>query len=125
MTAVTTAVRLLLVEDDPDASEVIARALQSHGFEVEACASAGAALVRIDLNPRPGAAIIDLGLPDGPGGIILWRLRRDFGDDMPVAVVTGKADPLTQPYVARGRPDVVFPKPVDLKALVAWVRSMT
>jgi len=77
------------------------------------------------LTSAPGAAIIDLGLPDANGGIVLWRIRRDFGADVPVAVVTGLPDPLKQPYVAREPPDVVFPKPVDLKALVGWLKLVT
>src|SRR5438270_9459389 len=108
-----TGVRTLLVEDDPDASEAISRVLQKQGFEVELCGTAGAALVRLGLHPKPAAAIIDLGLPDSNGGIVIWRIRRDHGKTMPVAVVTGMRDPLSHPFVAREPPDVIFPKPVD------------
>jgi DNA-binding response OmpR family regulator len=125
MMAAATAMKLLLVEDDPDASDVITRALHKAGFEVEPCRSAGAALVELEMCPRPAAAIIDLGLPDATGDIVLWRIRRDYARDVPIAVITGRPDPFLRPELQRDPPDVVFPKPVDLKALVAWLKSVT
>ena len=125
MAAATTTVRTLLVEDDADTSEAISRVLGAQGFEVEWCRSAGAALVKLELEPKPGAAIIDLGLPDATGGIVLWRIRRDYGKSVPVAVVTGVPDPLSRPELAREQPDRLFVKPVDLRELVAWLKSVT
>ena len=120
-----TAVRLLLVEDDRDSRDVIARALRKQGFHVDAAESAGAALVRLEVAPKPAAALIDLRLPDGNGDIILWRIRREYGRTVPVAVVTAVADPLSRPELVREQPDVIFPKPLNIKALVAWLKSVT
>ena len=120
-----TAVKLLLVEDDPDSADVMTRALRKAGFDVDLCISAGAALVELELSPRPAAAIVDLGLPDAAGEIVLWRIRRDYARDVPVAVVTGSPDPLARRDLQRERPDMIFPKPVDLGALVAWLKSVT
>jgi DNA-binding response OmpR family regulator len=125
MKTAATAVRLSLVEDDPDAADAMSRVLRREGFEVEWCRSAGAALVELELHAKPAAAIIDLGLPDAHGGIILWRIRRDYGREVPIAVVTGKPDPLHRPELVREPPDVLFPKPLDLRALVAWLKSVT
>src|SRR3954464_5502535 len=66
-----TAVKLLLVEDDADTADVMTRALRKAGFDVDLCISAGAALVELELSPRPAAAIVDLGLPDAAGEIVL------------------------------------------------------
>lgn len=123
--AAATAVQTLLVEDDPDAADAITRVLQRAGFDVEWCQSAGAALLALEVSPKPAAAIIDLRLPDASGGIVLWRIRRDFGKSVPVAVVTGVPDPLAQPHLVREPPDAVFPKPLNLKALAAWLKSVT
>ena len=103
--AAATAVKVLLVEDDPDASDAIVRALRKQGFEVDAAGSAGAALVRLEVSARPAAAIIDLRLPDASGSLILWRIRRDYGRDVPVAVVTGLPDPDHRPELVREQPD--------------------
>ena len=56
---------------------------------------------------------------------MLWRIRRDYGKSVPVAVVTGVADPLTRPELVREQPDRLFAKPVDLRELVAWLKSVT
>ena len=125
MAAATTAVQTLLVEDDPDAADAITGALRRSGFDVEWCKTAGAALVELEMSPRPAAAIIDLRLPDANGAIVLWRIRRDYGREVPVAVVTGVPDALNQPHLVREPPDVLFPKPLDLPALLAWLRSVT
>lgn len=120
-----TAVRLLLVEDDPDSRDAIARALRKQGFHVDVTGSAGAALVRLEVAPKPAAAVIDLRLPDGNGSIVLWRIRREYGRTVPVAVVTGAPDPLSRPELVREQPDVIFPKPLNVKGLVAWLKSVT
>jgi DNA-binding response OmpR family regulator len=125
MAAAATAVRMLLVEDDPDARDPVSRVLRAEGFEVDAVASAGAALVKLEVSPKPAAAIIDLRLPDSSGGIVLWRIRREYGRDVPIAIVTGVPDPMSQSYLVREPPDIVFPKPLDLRALVAWLKSVT
>lgn len=123
--AAETAVRLLLVEDDSDTRDAISRALRKQGFHVEVAESAGAALVRLEVSGKPAAAVIDLRLPDGNGGIVLWRIRREYGRTVPVAVVTGVPDPLSRPELVREQPDVIFPKPLNVKSLVAWLRSVT
>jgi DNA-binding response OmpR family regulator len=123
--AATTAVQTLLVEDDPDAAEAITLALRKAGFDVAWCKTAGAALVELEVSRTPAAAIIDLRLPDANGAIVLWRIRRDFGRQVPVAVVTGVPDALNQPHLVREPPDVVFPKPLDVPALIAWLKSVT
>ena len=123
--AAATAVKVLLVEDDPEASDAISRVLRKQGFEVDAVGSAGAALVLLEVRPKPAAAIIDLRLPDANGSLILWRIRRDHGRSVPVAVVTGLPDPEHRPELTREPPDVIFPKPLNLKSLVAWLRSVT
>lgn len=124
MAAAATALKALIVEDDPDACEFLSRALQAEGFEPECAMSAGAALVKLERGLVPAAAIIDMRLPDGSGGTVLWRIRRR-NPGTPVAVVTGMSDAASHPEILREPPDVIFPKPVDLKALVAWLRSVT
>jgi DNA-binding response OmpR family regulator len=122
--AAATAVRVVLVEDDPDASDAMVRVLRKAGFEVESCGSAGAALVELEMGQKPAAAIIDLGLPDATGDLVLWRIRRDYAKDVPVAVISGRPDLLARPELQRELPDAIFAKPLDLRAVVAWLRRV-
>jgi two-component system, OmpR family, response regulator len=122
--ASATAVRTLIVEDDPDACEAMSRALEAEGFHTDCAMSVGQALVKLETAPMPGAAIIDMRLPDASGGILLWRIRRSKRD-VPIAVVTGIPDPLSHPELVREPPDRLFTKPLDLRALVSWLKSVT
>jgi len=118
------ALRTLVVEDDADTSEALRRALAAEGFHPECVRSAGAALVKLEAGLTPAAAIIDMRLPDASGGTVLWRLRgRDR--DIPVAVVTGIPDAASHPEILREPPDRLFTKPVDLRELIDWLKSVT
>ena len=122
--AAATAVRTLIVEDDPDTCDAISRALRREGFHAECVQTVGAALVKLETEPMPGAAIIDMRLPDASGGIILWRIRRS-SRGVPIAVVTGMPNPQSHPELLREPPDRLFTKPVDLHALVSWLKTVT
>ena len=120
--AAATAVRTLIVEDDPDTSEALAGALQVEGFDTDVAASVGQALIKLEAGLLPAAVIVDLRLPDASGGLLLRRIRRG-GLPIKVAVVTGVADPSTHFDVTRFPPDAIFKKPLDFHALVEWLRS--
>ena len=124
MAAAATAVRTLIVEDDPDSSEMLAEALSVGGFDVDVAATVGQALIKFEQGLLPAAVIVDLRLPDASGGLLLRRIRRD---NLPIriAVVTGLADPSSHYDATRFPPDRVFTKPLDVAQLVAWLRSVT
>jgi two-component system OmpR family response regulator len=123
MAAAATAVRTLIVEDDPDSSEVLAEALSVHGFEVDVAATVGQALIKLERGLLPAAMIVDLRLPDASGGLLLRRIRRD---NLPikVAVVTGLPDPTSHLDAARFPPDRIFKKPLEVATLVAWLKTV-
>lgn len=125
MVEAATALRTLIVEDDPQACDALTRALHAAGFEADCVASVGQALVRLEMDPMPAAAIVDMRLPDASGGIVLWRIRRNYGRDVPIAVVTGIPDPQSHPELLSEPPDRLFTKPLDVRALVSWLKSVT
>jgi two-component system response regulator RegA len=57
---------LLLVDDDPVLSDVLARALEGRGYAVRVAGTVEAALAAIAADP-PEYAVVDLKLPDGSG----------------------------------------------------------
>src|SRR5687768_5692963 len=122
--AAATAVRTLIVEDDPDTSEALAGALQAEGFDTDVAASVGQALIKLEAGLLPDAIIVDLRLPDASGGLLLRRIRR-YNMPIRVAVVTGVADPSSHLDVARFPPDRLFKKPLAFPALVEWLRAET
>jgi PAS domain S-box-containing protein len=67
-------IRILLVEDEPDARELIALALRSSGADVEAVDSAGNALHRLQ-SFTPDVLLSDIGLPVQSGYDLIRTVR--------------------------------------------------
>jgi DNA-binding response OmpR family regulator len=118
--AAATAVRALVVEDDPDACDALMTALQLQGFDAECARTVGEALVKLERGMIPAAIIVDLRLPDASGGLLLRRIHRERLPTK-VAVVTGLPDPMSHPDLVRFPPDRVFTKPLDFAALIEWL----
>jgi DNA-binding response OmpR family regulator len=70
------------------------------------------------------AAIVDMNLPDASGGLVVWQLRRRFWKELPIAVVTGMHNPQAEYNLSRDPPDRLFPKPLDVDQLLAWVHAV-
>ena len=78
---------ILVVEDDPTVSEVVARYLEREGFDVETVTNGHAALDRARARP-PDAMILDLMLP-GLDGLEVFRRLRSFAPT-PVVMLTAR-----------------------------------
>lgn len=111
--------RLLIVEDEPNLSDAVARHLSAQGHAVDQAATlAGAedALAVADY----ALVLLDLGLPDG-SGLALLRARRAAGDRTPVIVATAR-DQISDRIAGldAGADDYVV-KPYDLNELSARI----
>lgn len=73
--------RLLVVEDEPLMASLLAEVLVGHGFEVRTAANGLQARQEVEYFD-PDAALLDIGLGDGPSGIdlahVLHRQRPDI-----------------------------------------------
>ncbi|KAK0332516.1 hypothetical protein LTR94_024540 [Friedmanniomyces endolithicus] len=87
--------RLLIVEDDADAAEVLRIMLDQDGFDAQIVGSASEALQAIN-HEKFAAVLVDLQLPDADG-IGLIRSLRARADTLDIPVVVVSAD------VARGK----------------------
>jgi CheY-like chemotaxis protein len=79
-------VRVLVVEDQADARELIAVVLQQAGAQVTGVASAAEAL-RVFVAEGFDAIVSDIGLPDGDGYKLLQRIRQR-GATVPAIALT-------------------------------------
>ena len=122
--AAATAVRALVVEDDPDSCDALVAALSAHGFDTECARTVGEALVKLERGLIPAAIIVDMRLPDASGGLLLRRIHRERLPTK-VAVVTGMADPLSHPDLVRFPPDRVFSKPLVFADLIEWLGELS
>lgn len=115
--------RLLIVEDDPDAADILREMLERDGFAADIAGSTRDALVAIRRTTYD-ACLIDLQLPDADGISLIREIRATPGaQDMPVVVVSGDA----AHGKARGRSLEVLDwleKPVDQSRLRAAVTAV-
>ncbi|MFH7598958.1 response regulator transcription factor [Streptomyces racemochromogenes] len=103
-------VRILVVDDEPDVTDVLASALTAEGWEVRTAAD-GAAAIAAGLDFRPDAVVLDRMLPDTDGLQVLRALRRDAPrvgvlfltardavEDRIAGITAGGDDYVTKPY---------------------------
>ena len=85
--------RVLVIEDDNDIRRLITESLRSAGLDVVAAVDASQAL-RTALARKPAAVVLDIGLPDYDGTqfVARWRERRPDAGDVPIVIVSGRAD---------------------------------
>ena len=117
-----TPVRVLVVDDEPNLTELLSMALRYEGWEVRTAAS-GLAAVRAAKDFGPDAVVLDMMLPDFDGLEVLRRMR---GDDPNVPVLFLTAKDAVEDRVAgltAGGDDYVT-KPFSLEEVVARLRAL-
>jgi len=116
------ALRILVVEDDPDSSEMLAMFLSHHGHEVEVASSLAAGLERLD---QPWDVVLsDLGLPDGSGLEMARRARLLPQPPQRVIAFTGYGAAEDVEASCNAGFDEHVVKPVDLDRLLTSLREM-
>lgn len=114
--------RVLLIDDEAEIREAMARLLQGHGIAVETAANEAEA---IDALGRPGTQaepfvllLCDYRLANGDNGLdVGQRLQRRFGLDAPLVLVTGETAPERLQRVRASGVPVLF-KPVNAATLL-------
>ena len=96
--------RLLVVEDNEELAELLAKGLRTAGYQVDVLSTVEEA-TSVLLTTFYAALILDLGLPDGDG-LALLREIRHRNDPIPVLVLTARGglhDRVRRPAQRRGR----------------------
>ena len=114
--------RLLVVDDEPTLTELLAMALRYEGWEVRA-AGDGLTAVRAAREFSPDAVVLDVMLPDLNGLEVLRRMRADF-PDLPVLFLTAKdaVEDRIAGLTAGG--DDYVTKPFSLEEVIARLRGL-
>ena len=122
-----TGVRVLVVDDEPDARRLIARILQSCGAEVAAAASIDEALDALRRMPRPHVLISDLGIPDHDGYDLIRAVRGlppAEGGTIPAAALSAFARSEDRRRAMMAGFQTHVAKPVEPAELLAVVASL-
>jgi len=82
--------RVLVVDDEPDAVDLLTQILQDEGYQVKGVLSGGEALRSLDAAP-PDIILIDLLMPEMDGFEVIQRVKANpKWRDIPIIVVTAK-----------------------------------
>jgi signal transduction histidine kinase len=120
-------IRLLVVDDEPGARELIANVLQGYGAEVCLAESGQAALTKL-FEQRPHVLVADLGMPGMDGYALIEQVRAldpDFGGQTPAIAVTGYASPLDRLRALQAGYQNHVAKPVEPQELAIVIASLT
>jgi DNA-binding response OmpR family regulator len=112
-------VRLLIVEDDNRVADALASVMSRHGFTVFRAATGAEALARLG---EADVVLLDLGLPDTDGFDVCRRIRA--GSDVPVIVVTARAELSARIHGLNLGADDYMVKPVNGAELVARIHAV-
>ena len=117
-------VSVVIVNDDPDASETLKELLEINGYTVRTAADAASARELIQ-RCRPHCVLLDLGLPETDEGpdVASW-LQARFGPTVIVVVIVraGSRQDLQAAHLAGA--DYVLNKPIDIDLLNAVLTPM-
>ncbi len=115
--------KVLIVDDDADLSNALARRLSKCGAET-IIASNGVEAYRLAVRERPDAIIADYVMPDGGGHYLLWRLKStEATRHIPIIMITGQRfesgtdNPVERESTGRSGAVALLRKPLDTDAL--------
>lgn len=118
--------RIVVVDDDSDARELLAAFLGQRSAEVftASCAADGFVLLEREL---PDALISDIAMPEEDGYMLIRRIRAlpdERGGRTPAIALTAYAARSDRLRALEAGFDAHFPKPVDIEAVVEKLVDM-
>ncbi len=111
--------RVLVVEDDPAIRALIQSSLSVEGFSVQTAVSVSeaSALLRHAL---PDILLLDLGLPDGDGAVLVQEVRRHHS--LPILVLSARHQEAQKVQLLDAGADDYLVKPFSVAELLARIR---
>ena len=113
----STALRVLVVDDDMDTLEGASLLFQLHNYDVRTTCN-GHEAVRLALHFRPHLMLLDIGLPRTNGYEVARAIRQSTAaDSLTIVAVTGFKGPAIKQRCAEAGFDLHLSKPVDFNVL--------
>jgi CheY-like chemotaxis protein len=119
--------RVLVVDDEPDARALARRVLEERGADVVTVASAPEALAVVDGDRAPSVVVSDIGMPDEDGYDFIRKLRALPGSAgrIPAVALTALARNEDRKRALLAGYQTHISKPVDPAELVAVIARIT
>jgi two-component system KDP operon response regulator KdpE len=118
---VSAGAHLLVVEDDEPTRRAVAANLASHGYRVAEAGDGSEALRRWEA-ARPDLIVLDLGLPDIDGGVIVRRIRRDA--TTPILILSARGAERDKVAALEAGADDYVTKPFGMAELQARIGAL-
>lgn len=116
------ALRVLVVEDDPDTATSCAILLRLYGYEVDVAADGPSALQAVRVN-EPDVVLVDIGLPKMDGWQLAKQIREHDARKRPLLIaVTGYGTQADRLHSGEAGIDLHLLKPVDMTHLDRLLR---
>jgi len=116
----STALRVLVIDDEPPIRKLLRVGLSSQGYEVLEAPNGKAGLEQ--LAEKPDLVILDLGLPDMQG-LDLLRTIRSRNESVPVVVLSSRGDEAGKVEALDLGADDYVTKPFGMEELLARMRA--
>lgn len=120
-------VNVLIVEDEPDAREVVGALLEARGAQVALTASVAEATESLSRN-RPDVIVSDIGMPEVDGLEFARRLRKlspERGGDTPIVALTAYTSAQDRLRTFEAGYNCHLGKPVDMDELVRVLERLS
>ncbi len=114
--------RILLVEDEPNLSMIVADLLEGEGYQVETAADGNTALAK-GLNERFDLILLDVMLP-GKNGFDVCRELRQQGKDVAILMLTARTQLTDRVVGLKLGADDYLVKPFEPPELLARVEAL-
>lgn len=115
------AIKVLIVDDNKDAADLLSDVLQFYGYTTLIAYSGREALEVIE-RMKPGVGILDLGMPDMTGLQLVRRLKAAQGNEhMLLIALTGWHQREVRASTLKAGFDFHFVKPADPAAISALI----
>ena len=106
---------ILIIDDDAHINDIVSKALKAEGYSITSAYSGTEALLLLSHN-KPDLILLDLMLPGLSGEELLPQIK-----DIPVIVVSAKADVTDKVELLVGGAADYITKPFDMKELLARI----
>jgi two-component system KDP operon response regulator KdpE len=113
--------RLLVVEDDEPTRTAVAANLAAHGYDVGQAADVATAMRHWEA-ARPDAIVLDLGLPDLDGLVVIRRVRREAST--PILVLSARGQEADKVGALEAGADDYVVKPFGMAELRARIAAL-
>ncbi len=113
-------IRILVVDDDPGISEMVAILLESEGYDVTVCAN-GLNVLPLFRAERPDLVLLDVMLPGMDGVSVCAQLREET--DVPVIMMSARTDSVDVIAGLEAGADDYVTKPFENSVLLARVKA--